>query len=96
MTGIRAYLNRSVIKNYICIRYAVILVYPTCVEGKIAAEGIAIKLQRLGTFNIIIPTVEDAVKSFGLGNVLQRIARNKQLLGFVDFVGKIIECNRSA
>ena len=93
MSCVRTDFYSSVIKNNICIRYTVILVYPVGIESKITIKGISIIIQGLCTFYIVIPPLKHRVKSFGLRKILERIAVNEYLRSRLYLIGKIIKSN---
>ena len=95
MPGIAADLHRAIVESHICVRHAVIFIYPIRIQRDIRSEYVLVPLQLFCTFDIEIPTVKNSIQAFGLGQVLQRMITYKYLLDIFKFVRKHIECDRS-
>ena len=89
-------LDRSVVKGHVGIGHAVVLVRPLGVEGQVACPLVGVPLDLLGAVNIVVPAVENAEVPVGFGKVLQGVITDKDLSGFLNFVGQIVEGDRPA
>ena len=96
MPRIRADLYRVVVKRYVSIRHSVVLIHPVCIKRQVARPLVPIPLEFVFTVNIVIPAVENAVVSFGFGQVLQGVVTDKDLLRLLYLVGQIVEGDRAA
>ena len=83
VTRIGADFHRPVVQLYVDVGDPVLLVHPIGVKRQVCCEFIFVPVVFFGTLRIVIPTVEHGVQTFRLGNVLQRMIANKELLSVV-------------
>ena len=92
MARIRSDLYCSVIENYVGIWHTVILVHPLGIESEITFKCICIVVYRLSECIVIVPTVEDCIESFGLGELLESYTADKETFLVFKLVCEHVVC----
>ena len=95
LARIASYLDSAVVKRNICERNAVIFIYPVCIERYIRIKLILIPVVFLCAVDIIVPAVENSIKSLGLRHILERMRTDKYLCCIFQFIRKHIKGYRA-
>ena len=96
MPRITADFYRVVGQRNVCVWNGIVFVCPASIQRNVVFPSVNVPIEILLTFEVVTPAVEYGIVTIGFGNVLQRIAFDKDLLNIFQFVGKHIKRNRVA
>ena len=86
VSRVGADLDRAVLQLHVSKGNAVILVDPVCVKRQIRGELVTVPIVFLRTLRVVVPAVEHRIQTLRLGNALQRMITDKDLLKVLQLV----------